>query len=64
MDARARRESVEGVFAVTRPRLVRGEGVLLVDDVFTTGATASACARVLLEAGARAVFVLTAARAV
>lgn len=64
MDARARRESVEGAFAVTRPRLVRGESVLLVDDVFTTGATASACARALLDAGARSVFVLTAARAV
>ena len=63
MDARARRESVEGAFAVTRPRLVRGEGILLVDDVFTTGATASACARALLGAGAREVFVLTAARA-
>lgn len=64
MDARARRESVEGSFAVVRPRLVRGESVLLIDDVFTTGATASACARALLEADARAVFVLTAARAV
>jgi ComF family protein len=64
LDARARRESVEGAFVVTRPRLVRGESVLLVDDVFTTGATASACARALLDAGARAVFVLTAARAV
>jgi len=63
MDARARRESVEGSFAVVRPRLVGGERVLLVDDVFTTGATASACARVLLDAGAREVFVLTAARA-
>ena len=64
MDARARRESVESAFAVTRPRLVRGETVLLIDDVFTTGATASACARALLDAGARSVFVLTAARAV
>src|SRR5215207_693811 len=60
MDARARRESVEDSFAVARPRLVYGERVLLVDDVFTTGATASACARVLLAAGAREVFVLTA----
>jgi len=63
MDARARRESVAEVFAVVRPRLVAGERVLLVDDVFTTGATASACAKVLREAGAREVFVLTAARA-
>lgn len=64
MDARARRESVEDAFAVTRPRLVRGERVLLVDDVFTTGATASACATALKAAGALEVYVLTAARAV
>jgi ComF family protein len=64
MDARARRESGEDAYAVTRTPLVRGESVILVDDVFTTGATASACARALLDAGARAVFVLTAARAV
>ncbi len=62
MDARARRESVEGAFRVARPRLVEGESVLLVDDVFTTGATASACADALRAAGAREVFVLTVAR--
>jgi len=37
--------------------------VLLVDDVMTTGATASACARVLKQAGASTVNVLTLARA-
>jgi predicted amidophosphoribosyltransferase len=63
MDARSRRETVEGAFRVARPRLVKGERVLLIDDVFTTGATASACARALREAGAEEVFVLTAARA-
>lgn len=63
MDAEARRESVADSFAVTRPRLVAGESVLLVDDVWTTGATASACAAPLLGAGAREVFVLTLARA-
>ncbi|MBC7929870.1 MAG: ComF family protein, partial [Rubrivivax sp.] len=63
MDARARRESVEDAFEVVRPRLVRDERILLVDDVFTTGATATACARVLLAAGAHEVFVLTVARA-
>lgn len=62
MDERARRESVEGAFAVRRPRLVEGERVLLVDDVFTTGATASACAAALTAAGAQSVFVLTLAR--
>jgi ComF family protein len=63
MDARARRETVETAFAVTRPRLVEGERVLLIDDVFTTGATVSACAASLLASGASDVFVLTVARA-
>jgi ComF family protein len=62
MDARARRESVQNSFGILHPRRVMGESVLLVDDVFTTGATASACAGVLLAAGAKEVFVLTIAR--
>jgi ComF family protein len=63
MDARGRRETVEKAFRVARPRLVEGENVLLIDDVFTTGATVSACAAALTSAGARAVYVLTLARA-
>jgi ComF family protein len=63
MDRRARRETVEDSFKVTRPRLVAGEKILLVDDVLTTGATASSCARALKESGALEVFVLTVARA-
>jgi ComF family protein len=62
MDARARRESVEDAFEVTRPRLIAGERVLLVDDVMTTGATVSACAKALRAACAQDVFVLTLAR--
>ena len=62
MDERARRESVWNAFVVRRPRLIENERVLLVDDVFTTGATASACAAALTAAGAQAVFVLTLAR--
>jgi ComF family protein len=63
MDARARRESVEGVFQVAYPRRVRVRTILLVDDVQTTGATLSACAQVLKAAGATQVFGLTIARA-
>jgi ComF family protein len=63
MDARARRETVAAAFEVTRPRLINGTRVLLIDDVFTTGATVSACAHALKESGAESVFVLTIARA-
>ncbi len=64
MDLKDRRKTVDDAFAVTYPRLVAGESFLLIDDVFTTGATASSCARALLVAGAASVFVLTIARPV
>jgi predicted amidophosphoribosyltransferase len=63
LDVKGRRDTVAGAFKVTHPRLVAGEDILLVDDVFTTGATVSACAEALLEAGAKSVFVFTLARA-
>jgi competence protein ComFC len=64
MDRKARQESVHNAFEVKRPRLIKGEGVLLVDDIFTTGATVSNCAKELKKAGAVEVNVLTIARAV
>ena len=63
LDRKGRRDTVAGAFRVAQPRLVAGEQILLVDDVFTTGATVSSCAEVLLTAGARTVSVLTVARA-
>lgn len=63
LDAKGRRDTVAGAFEVRYPRLIQNEDILLVDDVFTTGATVSACAEALINAGARSVFVLTLARA-
>lgn len=62
---RAREENVRGAFAVTEAgrAALFGQRVVLVDDVYTTGATASAVARVLKRAGAADVTVLTFARA-
>ena len=63
LDRKGRHDTVAGAFEVSHSRLIAGENILLVDDVFTTGATVSACADVLLEAGAKTVYVLTLARA-
>ena len=58
-----RRANLRGAFAVRHPEKLRGRSILLVDDVMTTGSTASECARVLLRGGAKEVFVATVARA-
>jgi ComF family protein len=58
-----RRANVRGAFAVVRPEMVAGRNILLVDDVMTTCTTAGECARVLLRAGAKQIFVATVARA-
>lgn len=64
LSAAARRRNVDAAFGVRRRGLVAGRVVTLVDDVFTTGATAYACARALREVGAREVRLLSAARVV
>ena len=62
LNPKERRDNVKGAFSVTDPALVKGKHVLLVDDLYTTGATVKECARVLRQAGARRVEVLTVAR--
>jgi ComF family protein len=57
-----RRENMRGAFVVRNAKKISGREVLLVDDVFTTGTTASECARVLRRAGAGQVRVGTVAR--
>lgn len=64
MDKKARELTVVKGFSVTRPNLVKGREILLVDDVLTSGATSSACARALKRAGSGSVTVFTLARAV
>ncbi|PWT99978.1 MAG: amidophosphoribosyltransferase [Terriglobia bacterium] len=59
----SRRRNMAGAFATRRPDRILGKRVLLIDDVMTTGSTASACAAVLRRAGASRVVVLTVARA-
>jgi ComF family protein len=57
-----RRKNVRGAFRVEEADLLSGKSVLLVDDVFTSGATVAECARTMKKGGAAAVHVLTLAR--
>lgn len=64
LSRRERRLNVKGAFRVTKPRAVDGRKILLLDDVFTTGATLNECAQTLKRAGAARVCVLTLARVI
>lgn len=64
LPAQLRRENLKGAFAAASPDALAGKSVLLVDDMMTTGATADECAGTLLAAGAKSVYVITAAREV
>ena len=59
----ARRANVLGAYTAVDAELVEGKRVLLIDDVITTGATISECARILRTVGAREVVCATLARA-
>lgn len=64
MDEKARDLTVRNAFEVARPKLISGKNILLVDDVLTSGATVSHCAKILKKYGALRVNAFTLARAV
>jgi ComF family protein len=59
----SRRINIRGAFRVSPNAIAPGSEVMLVDDIYTTGATARECSRVLRRAGASKVWVATLARA-
>ena len=61
LTGKERAENLKGCFSAAYTDHIKGRKILLVDDVFTTGATADECARTLLKAKVRSVTVLTAA---
>ena len=60
--AEKRRANIAGVYRVSDPELISGKHILLIDDIITTGATLSECARILRAAGAEEVLCATLAR--
>lgn len=61
LSLKERTENLEGSFRVAQPKDLKGKDVLLVDDVQTTGATAREMCKVLLKAGCKHVYFITAA---
>lgn len=64
LSQKERRDNVRGAFAVATPEQIVGKRVLVVDDVYTSGATVDECCRALQRGGAEIVDVFTLARAV
>ena len=62
LNAAERIQNLRGAFAIHNAAAIRDKRVLLVDDVVTTGATVSACADTLAQAGAKRISVLAFAR--
>ena len=61
---RQRFENLHGAFAVRSPQRIEGKNILLIDDIYTSGATTQEASRTLLRAGASKVYVYTLARSV
>lgn len=64
LNAKQRAENVKNAFVITKPEMISGKKVILVDDVMTTGATLNECAGMLLAAGAKSVLAATLANVV
>ncbi len=62
LSGQARRKNMKNAFAIIDKEIIKSKRILLVDDVFTTGTTVNECARILHQAGADEIQVLTLAR--
>ncbi len=62
LENKERTKNIKGVFSCVKPEVIEGKNILLVDDIYTTGATMQECARILKEAGAKEITGLVIAR--
>ncbi len=64
LSRKEREKNILRAFSVEKPEEIKGKNVLILDDVFTTGATVEECAKELMKDRAKNIFVLTLARTV
>lgn len=64
LSKKERKINILGAFSVEKPEEIKGKNILILDDVFTTGATVEECTKELMKARAKNIFVLTLARTV
>ena len=62
LNKKEREQNIKGAFEVSDKEKIAGRNIILIDDVYTTGATINECAKILIKAGAQKVAVLTLAR--
>ncbi|MBO5179877.1 MAG: ComF family protein [Clostridia bacterium] len=63
LSASKRKKNVSNVYIVKNSNAIRGKTILLIDDIYTTGATVNECSRILKENGAKKIIVATIAKA-
>ncbi len=64
LSKKEREKNILRAFSVEKPEEIKGKNILILDDVFTTGSTVEECAKELMKARAKNIFVLTLARTV
>ena len=64
LSKKEREKNILKAFSIEKPEEIKGKNILILDDVFTTGATVEECAKELIKSQANNIFVLTLARTV
>lgn len=62
LNRKERVENVKQVYSLRHPERIKGKNIILVDDIYTTGSTVNACAKILKENGAKTIIVVTIAK--
>lgn len=62
LNKKQREKNIKGVYKITNNKNIRGKNIILFDDIYTTGSTARECSKMLKQAGAKNILILTIAK--